>query len=40
MSDESMLQEHRATYVNFVRLFTYSTVAVVISLALMAFFLL
>ena len=40
MSDESMLQEHRASYLGFVRLFTYSTVAVVITLILMAIFLL
>ena len=40
MSDESMLQEHRASYVGFVRLVTYSTVAVVIALILMAIFLL
>ena len=40
MSDESMLQEHKATYIGFVRLVTWSTVAVVITLILMALFLL
>ena len=40
MSDESMLQEHRATYLSFVRLMTVSTIAVVITLILMAIFLL
>ena len=40
MSDESMLQEHKATYVGFVRLVTWSTAAVVITLILMALFLL
>lgn len=40
MSDDSMLQEHRATYLGFVRLVTYSTVAVVVTLVLMAIVLL
>lgn len=40
MSDDSMLQEHRATYLGFVRLVTYSTVAVVVTLVLMAIILL
>ena len=40
MTDEAMLREHRATYDGFVRLMTWSTVLVVITLALMAIFLL
>jgi len=40
MSDDSMLQEHRTSYVGFVHLVTYSTAAVVIALILMAHFLL
>ncbi len=38
MSDDPMLQEHKATYHGFVRLVTVSTAAVVVVLALMAMF--
>ena len=40
MSDDSMLQEHQATYLGFVRLVIYSTAAVVITLVLLAIVLL
>ncbi len=38
MSDDSMLEERKATYDSFVRLLTVSTAAVVAVLALMAMF--
>ncbi len=40
MNDETMLEEHEQTYHGFVRLLTISTIVVVVSLALMALFLL
>ena len=40
MSEDEMLKEHRATFDGFVKLSVYSTVVIVISLALMAIFLL
>jgi hypothetical protein len=40
MSDDLILQERKVSYHGFVRLVTWSTIAVVITLALMAAFLL
>ena len=40
MAENEMLAQHRRTWNGFVKLITYSTVAVVITLALMAIFLL
>ena len=40
MAENEMLAQHRRTWNGFVKLITYSTVAVIITLALMAIFLL
>ena len=40
MSDDEMLREHRQTFDGFIKVSVWSTVVIVISLALMAIFLL
>jgi hypothetical protein len=39
MSDQQMLEEHQKTWKGFIRLITWSTVAVAVTLALMGIFL-